>query len=88
MMQIIHCLFCNGSHIPLDGVSVNVNFTRHNYCEKCRNSHDEVRNFFFCSPECLDKYIQREMLKGKPVFQWFEYDQVFGQCAEPLSLQK
>ena len=59
MMQIIKCKFCNGTSIPLNGVSVDVNLKKHTWCEHCRESKTEIQSHFFCSQMCFLDFIKQ-----------------------------
>lgn len=68
MIITVCCEECGESSIDLNSVSVNVTLTKYIRCEKCHRSHDEKKNYFFCSTDCLNKFITDKQTQGKSPF--------------------
>lgn len=83
MMQIIRCTNCDGEHIALDAVSVDVNLNKHTHCDECHRGHTETQHYFFCCLGCFRTYITK-VVQGTAEFRFKTYDQLFGQNVAEL----
>jgi hypothetical protein len=83
MIQTVKCKECGGEYIGLDNISVDVIFTEHIYCDKCRNSHQSNQSFFFCSQTCFNNYIKK-VVEGKAKMHWVIWDRLTGQTINPI----
>jgi hypothetical protein len=62
-MEIIGCKNCGKEHIPMDEISVNVIFMKHSWCKECYQTNTVKQEYFFCSPDCFQKYIKNNVLE-------------------------
>ena len=77
MLQIIECENCRKSSIPLDAISVNVNFNKSSWCDSCNQSKSETQSYFFCTKDCFLKFIDK-VVGGQKEFKWKEIKVVNG----------
>jgi hypothetical protein len=73
MMQIVTCDNCHVGNIALDAISVSVVLTKHKFCDKCYNSHDEKVHYHFCSLPCFMTYAARVANQGDVSFTMDKY---------------
>lgn len=69
MIEIIRCVECDGEEIPSGGISVNVELQKHLWCDKCMTFNLEKQAFFFCSPKCFHKYMNK-VERGVKQMEW------------------
>lgn len=69
MMQLVPCKMCAGTSIGLGEVSVNVVFSKSDYCDHCRECKTEKQSHFFCSTECYFQYLE-QVVCGEAELSW------------------
>ena len=69
MMQISNCEHCGKTDIGFDCVSVSVELSKSNHCDKCYQLHTDKQYHFFCSLNCFREYM-KDQLARNTFFEW------------------